>query len=158
MTHAKSVLLDQLLANANDQSWHLSFDQAVEGVTEKEAFWRPDTDSHCIAEITSHLIYWNRVWQTRYEQSNVQAVKALEDNADTFQVSSEQSFSDLKNDLLNILLNWQKLITGEQKLESIVPGFPVEAEWWNLISNAATHNAYHIGQIVYIRKMKKPFT
>lgn len=158
MTHAKTVLLDQLLANANDPSWYLSFEQAVEKITEEEAFWKPDTDSHSIAEITYHLIYWNRVWQTRYEQSDVQAVKTSEDNADTFHVSSEQSFSDLKNDLLNTILNWQNLITSEQKLDSKVPGFPVEAEWWNLISNAATHNAYHIGQIVYIRKMKQQLT
>lgn len=155
MTGAKTVLLDQLSANANDQSWYLSFEQAVEGVTEEEAFWKPDRESHSIAEITHHLIYWNKVWQTRYEQSAVQAVKTFEDNADTFHISGEQSFSVLKNDLLNTILNWQQLITSEQKLDTKVPGFPVEAEWWALISNAATHNAYHIGQIVYLKKMKK---
>ncbi|UUI03835.1 DinB family protein [Oceanobacillus jeddahense] len=155
MPHAKTVLLDQLLANANDQSWYLSFEQTIEGVTEEEATWKPNANSHSIAEITHHLIYWNKVWQKRYEQADFHAVEALKDNANTFHVPKEKSFSDLKNDLLRILLHWQKMITSEHKLDSKVEGFPVEAEWWALISNAATHNAYHIGQIVYLRKMQK---
>lgn len=31
-------------------------------------------------------------------------------------------------------------------------GFLCRMEWWEIISNAAMHNAYHIGQIVFIRK------
>ncbi len=155
ITHAKAILLDQLSANANDQSWYLSFEQAVQGITEEEAFWRPDAANHSIAEITYHLIYWNKAWQIRYDKSDLHAVETLKDNADTFAVPPEHSFSDLKADLLSTLLHWQELITSEQKLDEKVPGFPVAAEWWNLIGNTTTHNAYHIGQIVYLRKMKK---
>ncbi|WP_040983048.1 DinB family protein [Oceanobacillus jeddahense] len=155
MPHAKRVLLDQLLANANNQSWYLSFEQAVENITEEEAGWKPNANSHSIAELTYHLIYWNQVWQKRYEQADVHAVETLEDNTNTFHAPKGKSFSDLTNDLLRILLHWQKMITSEHKLDSKVKGFPVEAEWWALISNAATHNAYHIGQIVYLRKMQK---
>jgi len=39
---AKTVLLDQLLANANDRSWYISFYEAVAGLSEAEAFWKPD--------------------------------------------------------------------------------------------------------------------
>ncbi|MFD1415044.1 DinB family protein [Oceanobacillus jeddahense] len=61
MPNAKTVSLDQLLANANDQSWYLSFEQAVEGITEGEAVWKPDANRHSIGELTYHLIYWNKV-------------------------------------------------------------------------------------------------
>lgn len=33
--------------------------------------------------------------------------------------------------------------------------FPVAAKWWGILGNISTHNAYHIGQIVYIRKLQK---
>lgn len=69
----------------------------------------------------------------------------------------ETNFTELKNRLLDVLLHWQALITKEDKLETTVNGFPVEAEWWALIGNATTHNAYHIGQIAYIRKMNKHY-
>ncbi|MCM3550721.1 DinB family protein [Alkalihalobacillus clausii] len=154
MTGATAVLLDQLLANANDRSWYISFKEVSEGIKEEEAFWKPDNESHSIAEMTQHLIYWNEVWQTRYEQSSVKAVPLLKDNAESFLVPKEKSFAELKERLLDVLLNWQTLMTTE-KLETIVSGFPVEAKWWELISNATTHNAYHIGQIAYVRKMKK---
>lgn len=124
MTHAKTVLLNQLLANANDRSWYVSFEEVVEGVTEEEAFWKPDAESHSIAEIVQHLIYWNEVTQTRYEHSNFNAIQSVEDNAESFIVSKETNFTKLKNQLLDVLLHWQSLITKDEKLDTIVAGFP----------------------------------
>ncbi|WP_077325229.1 DinB family protein [Virgibacillus siamensis] len=154
MIHAQEVLLDQLLANANDPSWYTSFQESVDGVEEEDAFWKPDEKSHSIAEIVQHLIYWNDVWQNRYVAGDVHAVPSVKDNANTFHTSENTGFLELKERLLEILLHWQNLLTIE-KLESNVKNFPVQTEWWGIIANAATHNAYHIGQITYIRKMKK---
>lgn len=152
MTDAKTVLLDQLLANANDRSWYISFYEAVDGLSEAEAFWKPDDSSHSIAEIVQHLIYWNETWQFRYKENQVNA--GSHNNADTFLVRDEDTFFELKEKLLKILLQWQELIEEDQLL-SIVNGYPVKADWWAIISNATTHNAYHIGQIAYIRKMER---
>ncbi|MDQ0272293.1 DinB family protein [Cytobacillus purgationiresistens] len=154
MMHVKEVLLDQLLANANDTSWYISFQESVEGVTEETAFWKPDDSSHSIAEIVQHLIYWNEVWQKRYKKNHVNAVSRIENNDDSFILPKDTPFSALKDQLLKILLDWQDLITEEQ-LESEVNGFPEKTDWWGIISNAATHNAYHIGQIAYVRKLVK---
>ncbi|MGO0129065.1 DinB family protein, partial [Bacillus cereus] len=46
---------------------------------------------------------------------------------------------------------------NEEKVESDVVGFPVSAKWWEVLANVTTHNAYHIGQIIYIRKLQKSF-
>ncbi|WP_277674034.1 DinB family protein [Piscibacillus halophilus] len=154
MVHARAVLINQLLANANDRSWYASFEETVEGISNQEAFWKPDEESHSIAEIVQHLIYWNEVWQVRFEKSNFHSVQSMKDNAASFLPEDNISFTELKEKLLEILLRWEKMLSDD-KLESRVDGFPVEAEWWALIGNAATHNAYHIGQINYIRKMKK---
>lgn len=154
MIGAKTILLDQLLANANDRSWYISFYEVTDGLTEEEAFWKPDDSSHSIAEIVQHLIYWNETWQLRYKENHVNACSQTNNNADTFHVRDEDTFFELKEKLLKILLQWQEFIEEEQLL-SIVNGYPVMAEWWAIISNAATHNAYHIEQLAYIRKMKK---
>lgn len=154
MSDVKTLLLDQLLANANDPSWYKSFSDSVDGISETEAFWKPDDASHSIAEIVKHLIYWNDTWQVRYKANDVNAVPAINDNAGTFLIHDEITFSVLKDKLLNTLLYWQEIIDAEQ-LSKNVKGFPEKAEWWEIISNAATHNAYHIGQIAYIRKIRK---
>ncbi|PEO24713.1 DltD domain-containing protein, partial [Bacillus wiedmannii] len=33
----------------------------------------------------------------------------------------------------------------------------VSAKWWEILANVTTHNAYHIGQIIYIRKLQKSY-
>lgn len=155
MIDTKTVLLDQLLANANDRSWYISFYEAVDGLSEAEAFWKPDDSSHSIAEIVQHLIYWNETWQTRYKKNHINAVPQINHNEDTFLINNVKSFLVIKEQLLKVLLQWQDILLKNEQLESKVNGFPFEAEWWAIISNATTHNAYHIGQIAYIRKMKK---
>ena len=154
MTDVKTVLLDQLLANANDGSWYLPFSEAVDGLTESEAFWKPDDSSHSIAEIVQHLIFWNETWQVRYKENQVNAVPLVQHNADTFLVRSDESFLQLKEKLVHALLQWQELIDHD-RLTSPVNGFSEKAEWWSILSNTATHNANHIGQMIYIRKMRK---
>lgn len=154
MPHVKVLLLDQFLANANDPSWYLPFTEAVENLSEEEAFWKPTEDSHSIAEIVQHLIYWNETWQIRFQQSNVKAVQPIEDNDKSFFVSENKKFNELKERLEVVLLQWQGLLTEDQ-LESDVNGFSLRAKWYELLGNSITHNAYHIGQIVYIRKLRE---
>ncbi|WNS47052.1 DinB family protein [Paenibacillus sp. MMS20-IR301] len=152
MVHAKDVLANQLLANANDPSWHLPFLQAVESVTEEEAFWKPGAGLSSIAELTQHLLYWNKTWQTRYRAGQVDAVPPIGDNNRSFELPAGIAFSDLRAELLQTLLQWQSLLEV-QALEQQVNGFPEPAAWWEIVSNAATHNAYHIGQMVLLHKL-----
>lgn len=154
MSYLQDVILDQFLANANDPSWYLPFTEAVQNVSEEEAFWKPAGDSHSIAEIVQHLIYWNETWQLRYKKSDFKAVESNKDNDKSFVIPENKMFNELREKLLEVLLQWQDLLT-EKQLESKVKGFPVPAKWYELLGNAITHNSYHIGQIVYIRKLQK---
>ncbi len=154
MSHAKDVLADQLLANANDRSWYVSFLESTANITEEDAFWKPDKESNSIAEIVQHLLYWNETWQKRYKKSHMDAVPPLRDNNESFVIKEDRSFADLKACLLAVLLQWQELLT-EEIMDQEVHGFPVNAKWWGILGNLTTHNSYHIGQIVYIRKLQK---
>lgn len=153
MFHAKDVLADQLLANANDPSWYIPFSESVENLSEEGAFWKPSENSNSIAEIVQHLLYWNQTWQTRYQKSHVNAVPSIGNNNNSFIIPEHKTFTDLKKQLLEVLLQWQGLLT-EEKVESGVDGYPVHVEWWAILGNVSTHNAYHIGQIIYIRKLQ----
>jgi uncharacterized damage-inducible protein DinB len=153
MSQAIDVLADQLLANANDPSWYVPFSESVAGLSEEEAFWKPNEESHSIAEMVQHLLYWNETWQKRYQNSHVNAVPPLGSNDESFAIPENRTFSDIKEQLLEVLLQWQGLLIQE-KLEGDVDGFPEGARWWAVIGNLSTHNAYHIGQIIYVRKLQ----
>ncbi|WP_144513027.1 DinB family protein [Bacillus sp. FJAT-22090] len=153
MDHVKNLLSDQLLANANDPSWYIPFSDSIKGLSEEQAFWKPNEESNSIAEIVQHLLYWNQTWQTRYQKSHVHAVPSIGNNDNSFIIPENHSFADLTKQLLEVLLHWQELLTKE-KVESKVNGFPEHVKWWEVLGNVATHNAYHIGQIIYIRKLQ----
>lgn len=154
MVHAKDVISDQLLANANDPSWYLPFSDSIRGLTEDQAFWKPNEESNSIAEIVQHLLYWNQTWQTRYKKSHVDAVPSIGNNNNSFIITENHSFADLEKQLLEVLILWQELLS-EEKVESEVYGFSEHVKWWEVLGNVSTHNAYHIGQIIYIRKLQK---
>jgi hypothetical protein len=86
--------------------------------------------------------------------SHVNAVPSIGNNNKSFVIPENQKFNDLKERLLEVLLKWQGLLT-EEKVESDVYGFPEHVKWWGILGNLSTHNAYHIGQIIYIRKLQK---
>ncbi|OKP83674.1 DinB family protein [Paenibacillus sp. P32E] len=153
MAQAKEVLSNQLLANANDPSWYVTFTESVQGLSEDEALWKVDEDSNSIAELVQHLLYWNQTWQTRYLEASVHAVPSVESNNLTFQLPQSTSFEQLQTRLLEVLLNWQRLLTEAQLAEDVLE-FP-GSQWWEIVGNVTTHNAYHIGQIVFIRKLQK---
>ncbi|WP_404452024.1 DinB family protein [Virgibacillus necropolis] len=153
MCHSKDVLSDQLSANANEKSWYVPFSLSVKNLTEEEAFWKANEENNSIAEIVQHLIYWNKTWQTRYKESRVHAVPTVRNNDSTFMISKNNTFDELHKQLLEILLYWQELLQ-EIQLESDVQGIP-DSKWWEILASVTTHNAYHIGQIIYIRKMQK---
>lgn len=153
MVQAREVLSNQLLANANDPSWYVTFTESVQGLSEEEAAWKADEDSNSIAELVQHLLYWNQTWQTRYREASVLAVPFVESNDQTFMLSQGIPFEQLHTRLLAVLLAWQSLLTEAQLAED-VQEFP-GSQWWEIVGNVTTHNAYHIGQIVFIRKLQK---
>ncbi|MGD6842539.1 DinB family protein [Bacillus infantis] len=153
MAQAREVLIDQLSANAKDPSWYIPFSESVADLSEENAFWKPNGESNSIAEMVQHLLYWNEAWQKRYQKGHVNAVPPIGSNDESFVIPENKSFSELKERLLEVLLQWQDLLSQE-KLEIEVEGFPESAEWWAIIGNMSTHNAYHIGQIVYVRKLQ----
>jgi uncharacterized damage-inducible protein DinB len=153
MCHSKEVLSDQLSANANKKSWYVPFSESVKNLTEEDAFWKADEESNSIAEIVHHLLHWNKTWQKRYKESSVHAVPVVENNDGTFSIEKNRQFDELQNQLLETLLHWQEIL-DENQLESDVEGFS-STKWWEVLASVTTHNAYHIGQIIFIRKMQK---
>ena len=153
MTEVKDLLSDQFLANAHDASWYRPFTESVENLTEEQAFWKPNDNCPSIADIVQHLIYWNQCWQTRYIKSSIDAVPSIANNNESFKIPEYTTFTDLKETLLDVLLKWDGLLSTN-KVESDVIGFPEKAKWWQILGNSTTHNAYHIGQIIYIRKLQ----
>lgn len=152
----KEMILDQLAVCRNEDSWIKPLSTALKGLKMEEVTWKPNAASNSISEITSHLLFYNSRWLKRFKGEPVGDSPEL--NASTFQTIkglTETTWQNHVADLDANLSEWQKAISGstEEELHRAIPEFRAEAVWWQALSNLCTHNTYHIGQIIYIRKV-----
>jgi hypothetical protein len=56
----RSILLEQLKTTHNVKDWLVPPTLAVAGVTAEQANWKDSSENHSIAQLTTHLIFWNK--------------------------------------------------------------------------------------------------
>src|SRR5438046_3751174 len=56
----RSILLEQLKTTHNVKDWFVPPTIAVAGLTAEQANWKDSSDNHSIAQLTTHLIFWNK--------------------------------------------------------------------------------------------------
>ena len=155
MNDRKALLAAQFAACTNVPNWFVTLEQAIRGLNANQAIWNDTEDANSIWSIVYHLTFWNERYLARF--NGYPTTDQVENNDITFQISdvavTEENWADAVNRLMSSLLNWQDAIiqADDAKLDSpVIEG--KEGEWWETIANIAIHNAYHIGQIVDIRK------
>jgi hypothetical protein len=140
----KSIVLDQLKSSHNKKNWYAPMNSAVEGLTAEQANWKDSTANHSIGQLVSHLIFWN--------ERNLIAFQG--GKAPDFSGNNEETFTRFNP------ANWAKAVARldsiETKLEDVFAN-ATDAQLKDMATtaaNIASHNAYHTGQIIYIRKHK----
>lgn len=140
----RSVLLQQLKSAHNQADWFAPISAAVDGLTAEQASWQPPKGAHSAGQLTYHLLFWNR--QSLMKLSGQTPDKFSGDNEETFAKFDAKQWSDIVKQLDQVLTDLEKLVetADDQKLAAIAP----------TIAKIATHNAYHDGQIIYVRKLQ----
>ncbi len=141
----KSILLDQLKTTHNKQEWFVPAVNAVQGLTPEQAMWKEGNANHSIGQLVTHLIFWNKQQLAKFKKEKEPAFSG--DNNETFVASfDKKSWAAAVQELDAVLTDWEKAIESadDAKLQS----------WYNTIAHISTHNAYHTGQIIYIRKQQ----
>jgi hypothetical protein len=140
----KQVLLNQLKTTHNKEEWFAPLNVAIDGLTADQANWKEKGADHSIAELTTHIIFWNQDQLSKF--LNQPEPKFSGDNNETFKSVDVNSWPATVKKADSVMINWENAIESadEKKLES----------WYEIIAHISTHNAYHTGQIVYIRKVQ----
>ena len=140
----KSILLEQLKTTHNVKDWFVPPNIAIQGLTAEQANWKDGSDNHSIAQLTTHLIFWNTQVLDKFKGVTPPAFDG--NNKETFAPVDATSWNIMVQRLDSVLTEWERAVESadEKKL----------SEWYSTIAHIGTHNAYHTGQIIYIRKMK----
>jgi len=138
----KSILLEQLRSTHNRAEWFVPANTAVEGLTAEQANWTDGKGNHSVGQLATHLIYWNRRNLAKFKGEPQD--KAASNNDETFSRFDSKQWAVVVKELDEVMTNWEKAVEAadEEKLKS----------WYSTIAHIGTHNAYHIGQMIYVRK------
>ena len=140
----KTILLEQLRTTHNVKDWFVPVDSAIAGLTAAQAMWKDSTENHSIAQLTNHLIFWNEQILAKFKGEKPATFNG--DNKETFSGVDETTWPLAVQKIDSVLAAIEKevMAADDNKLK----------KWYSTLYHVGTHNAYHTGQILYIRKMK----
>lgn len=140
----QSVLLRQLRTTHTEKDWFVPLNIAVEGLTAKQAMWKDGSGNHSVGQLATHLIFWNERLLKSFRNEPKENFSG--NNDETFNSFDEKSWDETVKKLDVVLSSWEKEIkhADEAKLK----------DWYENIANLSTHNAYHTGQIIFLRKLQ----
>jgi len=138
----KSILLEQLRSTHNKAEWFVPANTAVEGLTAEQATWTDGKGNHSVGQLAYHLVFWNKQELAKFKGET--PVKFSGNNDDTFNGFDPKKWDETVKELDQVLTDWEKAIEAadDAKLK----------QWASGIAHTGTHNAYHIGEIVMVRK------
>jgi len=140
----RTVLLEQLRSTHNQKDWFVPIDTAIAGLPVEKANWHDSSGNHSVAQLVSHLIFWN----------TQQLAKMKGQQPPAFDGNNNGTFVSL--DAAGWLRAIQQLDDVLTQLENLVAKSD-EAflqKWCSNIANISTHNAYHTGQVIFVRKQQ----
>ena len=143
-TTLRGVLLEQLHTTHDQEDWFVPANIAVQGLTAEQAKWTPGNGNHSVGQLTYHLWFWNTRELAQFKGEKLPAFSG--NNDETFNDFSSAQWDDLVKKLNQLLTDWEKAVetADDQTL----------AKNASLIAHVGAHNAYHIGQIIYVRKLE----
>ena len=141
-TTLREILLAELRSTHNNEDWFVPANIAVKGLTPEQANWNDGKGNHSVGQLAYHLVYWNRRNLARLKGEQLE--KFSGNNDETFDKFDSKSWNETVQQLDSIMNELEKWVetADEAKLKESATVF----------THISTHNAYHIGQIILVRK------
>lgn len=138
----KSILLEQLRTTHNNKDWFVDGNTAVAGLTPEQASWTDGKGNHSVGQLAHHLVFWNQRELAKFKGETPEKFNG--NNDETFTKFDARQWAATVQDLDRVM----------KELEGVVEAADDKqlATWASEIAHIGTHNAYHIGQIVFVRK------
>lgn len=147
----RSTLLAELHSSHDKADWFVPVNTAVAGLTADRARWTPPnsgkdgtTVNHSVGMLAYHLWFWDARALAKFKGEALP--KAPDNNDETFNDFDASSWSKVTRDLDQVMVDLENLVAKASDVQL--------AQWAPVLTNICTHNAYHTGQILYVRKLQ----
>lgn len=141
-TDLRRVLLEQLQTVHNQKDWFVPTSIPVDGVTADQANWTDGKGNHSVGQLTYHILFWNRRALADFKGEN--PGKFSGNNEETFDNFDAKQWAATVKELDQVMTDLEEAVQSadEAKLKKNA----------SLIAHVGAHTAYHLGQIVYVRR------
>jgi len=138
----REVLLAELQSTHTSEEWFVPANVAVKGLTAEQASWTDGKGNHSVGQLAYHLVFWNRQNLARLKGEKPEPFSG--NNDETFDKFDAKTWNETVRQLDEVMNELEKWVQNadEAKLKDSAQVF----------THISTHNAYHIGQIIYVRK------
>ena len=138
----RDVLLSELRSTHTNAEWFVPANVAVKGLTAEQASWTDGKGNHSVGQLAYHLVFWNRQNLARLKAEKPAAFSGNNDETFTkFDTKTWNETVQQLDEVMKELENWVQT-ADETTLKENAQTF----------THISTHNAYHVGQIIYVRK------
>jgi hypothetical protein len=113
-------------------------------MTADQANWKDGSGNHSVGQLAYHLLFWNGRELAKFKGEPEQ--KFSGNNDETFNNFDSKRWNDIVRQLDQMMTELEKLVetADDAKLQA----------WAPEIARIGTHNAYHVGQIIFVRKLQ----
>ncbi|MBN6886376.1 putative damage-inducible protein DinB [Cytobacillus horneckiae] len=137
----KEILLAQLDACHNTNTWFVSLLNSIDGLTEEQAMWKQSESTNSIFEIINHLIYYNSRYLNRFK-----GIPNIESGVQNTFTNTDLNWADAVKRIDNIMSEWKHAVKKSDN--------HTLNRWALDLAHLTTHTAYHTGQILQLRKLQ----
>jgi len=140
----RGILLEQLRTTHNSKDWFVPINVAVDGLTAEQANWKDGKGNHSVGQLTYHLLFWDRRELAKFKGEPES--KFSGNNEETFDNFDSKQWTDTVKQLDQVMTELEKFVetVDEKKLAANA----------SEIAHIGTHNAYHVGQMIFVRKLQ----
>jgi hypothetical protein len=146
----RALLIADLRSTHNQPEWFLTLSTSVGGLTPEQAKWVPTNAegkinpnaNHSVGMIANHILFWDR---NALAQLKGEPTTSPSTNDETFNDFNPANWAQTVRDLDTVMNSLEQLVQqADSATLRIAP----------TIERISTHNAYHTGQIFYVRKLQ----
>lgn len=152
----KNLIVTLLDFRHDREAGFLPLMAAIEGLTAEQASWKPNPQSHSIWQLVRHILFWNEyILQTL--QGGREPANAI-DNDQTFGDSGdpddEEGWREIVKRVAEVYGSMRHEIIRRESSDLDGSFDEQGTTIQEILADIAMHDAYHIGQIMLIRKLQ----
>lgn len=138
----RSILLQELRETHTEKNWFVTLKDATAGLTAEQANWTDGKGNHSVGQLVYHLVFWNK--------QNLATLKG--EPKEKFSGDNNETFTHYDSKQWDAVL--KEYDDGMTKIEKAVETADDAqlAKWAPNMARIAQHNAYHIAEMVVIRR------